>query len=170
MLALKAIRLLSENLMSVLKDPGNADLRERIVTGSMYAGLAFSNAGLGAAHAMAHGIGGLYDFPHGETDAILLDHVIKFNYDAVPGRFEDIGEAMGLDLAGLSRSEKKSALIDAIDALKKAAGLPLTLRQSGVEPADIPALAERAIKDVCMATNPVPMTEKDVEAIYEEAM
>jgi alcohol dehydrogenase class IV len=119
---------------------------------------------------MAHGIGGLYDFPHGETDAILLDHVIKFNYDAVPGRFEDIGEAMGLDLAGLSRSEKKSALIDAIDALKKAAGLPLTLRQSGVEPADIPALAERAIKDVCMATNPVPMTEKDVEAIYEEAM
>jgi alcohol dehydrogenase class IV len=170
MMALKAIGLVAENLVPALKVPGNADLRERMATGSMYAGLAFSNAGLGAVHAMAHGIGGLYDFPHGETDAILLDHVVKFNYKAVPGRFEDIARAMGLDLAGMGRSEKKDALIEGIVAFKKAAGVPLTLRQYGVEPGDIPALTERAIKDICMATNPVPMTEKDVEAIYEEAM
>lgn len=170
MMALKAIWLVSENLVPVLKDPGNPDLRERMALGSMYAGLAFSNASLGAVHAMAHSIGGLYDFDHGKINAILLDHVVRFNYGSVPERFEDIGRAMGADLSRMSEGEKKDALVDAIVTLKKTAGISLTLKQAGVKRKDIPALVKNAMNDVCMATNPVPMTENDIEAIYEESL
>lgn len=170
MLALKAIRLVSENLVPVLKDPGNPDLRERISLGSMYAGLALSNASLGAVHAMAHSIGGFYDLCHGESIAMLLDHVIKFNYSSVPERFEEIGTAMGLDLSGMGADGKKDALIDAIVILKKTAGIPLTLKQAGVKRKDIPALVKTAMNDLFMATNPLPMTENDIEAIYEKAL
>ena len=68
--------------------------------GSLQAGLAFSNAILGATHAMAHSLGGALDIAHGECNAILLDHVIEFNMPAAPERFEQIAEAMGLDLRG----------------------------------------------------------------------
>ena len=66
-----------------------------MMLGSVYAGLAFSNAILGAVHAMAHSLGGLLDLPHGQCNAILLDHVMDYNFSAEPERYTDIGLALG---------------------------------------------------------------------------
>jgi alcohol dehydrogenase class IV len=73
-----------------------------MMLGSMYAGLAFSNAILGAVHAMAHSLGGLMDLPHGQCNALLLDHVIAYNFDAAPDRYADIrqGHGRGTDANG----------------------------------------------------------------------
>ncbi|HCA63058.1 MAG TPA: alcohol dehydrogenase, partial [Pseudomonas sp.] len=62
-------------------------LREQIMLGSMQAGLAFSNAILGAVHAMSHSLGGYLDLPHGVCNAVLVEHVVAFNYDAAPARY-----------------------------------------------------------------------------------
>ncbi|MEN6351531.1 MAG: iron-containing alcohol dehydrogenase, partial [Syntrophomonas sp.] len=74
-LALEAIRLVNSNIIQSLEKPQDMEVRARMMRGSMLAGLAFSNAILGAVHAMAHSLGGLLDLPHGECNAILLRHV-----------------------------------------------------------------------------------------------
>ncbi len=170
MFALEAARLISSNLFETIKDPDNMELRGKMMLGSLDAGLAFSNASLGAAHAMVHSLGGFLDLPHGECNAIILSHVVRYNYEACPDRYQKIGEAIGLDLSRLSDAEKKSAIIEAIVTLEKRAGIDKTLGQLGVTKEDIPVLAQKAMKDVCIVTNPRPIGIKDVEAIYEEAL
>jgi alcohol dehydrogenase class IV len=168
--ALEAIRILSRNLFDAVMRPHDLDLRSKIMYGSLEAGLAFSNAMLGAVHAMAHSLGGLLDLPHGECNSLLLDHTMAFNFSANAGRFEAIGEAMGLDLQGMSTVDKKKALMLCINDLRKSIGISKTLGQLGVRASDIPGLAQKAIKDVCLYTNPRKATKRDIEVIYEEAL
>jgi alcohol dehydrogenase class IV len=168
--ALDAVGLIFDNLIPVKNEPDNREYRGKIMLGSLEAGLAFSNASLGLAHAMSHSLGGFVDNPHGESEAILLPHVIGFNYDAVPGRFDKIGEMLGLDLAGLGHDRKKSALIDTLIRFFIEMGFNRTLRQLGVKEDDIPGLARNALDDVCLVTNPRPVRLDDIVAIYEKAL
>jgi alcohol dehydrogenase class IV len=132
--------------------------------------VAFSNATLGLANAMSHSLGGFTDTPHGENEAILLPHVIGFNYDAVPGRYEKIGEKMGRDLSGLSYDRKKSVIIDAFVDFVREMGFGRTLKQLGIKKEDISGLARNALNDVCLVTNPRPVRLDDIVAIYEKAL
>lgn len=168
--ALEAIRLISRNLIPSIKSPADVRLRSEVMQGSLQAGLAFSNAILGATHAMAHSLGGLLDLAHGECNAILLDHVIAFNYEAAPERFEAIAEAAGIDLRGLNFEEKKKALLQWIGELKREAGVDRRLGLLGVGRSDIPPLSRKALNDPCLVTNPRPATQRDLETVYEEAL
>lgn len=168
--ALNSIRLISQNLVQAVREPKNMVFRDNMMRGSLEAGLAFSNASLGLTHAMTHSLGGYLDLPHGMLNSIVLPHVIRFNYEAVPERYNRIGEAMGLNLDGSTDGEKKATIIDAIDRLRREAGITLTLEQIGVKKGDIPVLASKAMKDACKVTNPCPATPEDVMLIYEEAL
>src|SRR5690606_24234764 len=104
--------------------PADAEARAGMMLGSMYAGLAFSNAILGAVHAMAHSLGGLMDLPHGQCNALLLDHVIDYNFDAAPNRYADIAVALGAALSpAASQEEKRQAVLRQVRALKVAVGV-----------------------------------------------
>ncbi len=95
--SMEAIRLIAANLLPTIAMPENIDMRSKMMLGSLHAGLAFSNASLGAVHAMAHSLGGYLDLPHGECNALLLEHVVAFNFDAASKRYRLIGKAMGLN-------------------------------------------------------------------------
>jgi len=168
--AIEAIRLVSSNLLPSIANPTDLELRTNLMQGSLQAGLAFSNAILGATHAMAHSLGGALDIAHGECNAILLDHVIEFNLPAAPERFEQIAEAMGLDLRGMDSVKKKAALLNHIRKLKTAAGISRTLNELGVARGDMNFLTKHALKDPCMATNPRKATQRDIEVVYEESL
>jgi alcohol dehydrogenase class IV len=135
-----------------------------MMLGSLHAGLAFSNASLGAAHAMAHSLGGFMDFAHGEANAFLLRNVIEFNFDTAPDRYLCIGKAMGL------RDGEKSAILAEIARLQKAIGLDRRLGELGLRQSDIPELARKSMHDPCMVTNPRKPTQQDIETIYEKAL
>jgi alcohol dehydrogenase class IV len=134
------------------------DLRAKVMRGSLTAGLAFSNASLGAVHATAHGLGGLLDLPHGECNAQLLEHVVGFNYSKAP------------DLSGASPSAVGKAVQQEIRRFKRAVGLDRTLSADGVHRSDVPELASRAILDPTLITNPRPANRRDLEVIYEESL
>ena len=168
--ALAAIRLLSLNLLPSLTAPDNLHLRSQVMLGSLEAGLAFSNASLGAVHAMAHSLGGLLDLPHGECNAILLEHVMSFNFPEASERFLHIGEAMGLELNKRSLSEKKAAILAEVTRLRKAVGIEQSLGQKGVHRTDVPELSQKAINDPCIVTNPRRPGQRDIEVIFEEAI
>jgi alcohol dehydrogenase len=168
--ALESIRLMKTYLAHAYEDPLNIHWRYQTMLGSLFAGLAFSNASLGAVHALAHSLGGFSDLPHGECNALLLEHVIAFNFEACPGRYETIGTAMGADLAGVSESGKKKKIIGTIVAFRERLGVTEHLRDLGVTKTDIPELARKAIRDPCLATNPRRATVHDLEHIYEQAL
>ena len=168
--ALEAVRLISANLLSVLINPTDITLRNDLMLGSLQAGLAFSNASLGAVHAMAHSLGGLLDLPHGECNAILLEHVIAYNFREAPERYARIGEVLGLDLHGLRSQDIQEAVIAEIRRLKRSVGIQKTLGERGLKRDDIPALARKAMQDPCMVTNPRIPSLRDIEVIYEEAL
>ena len=168
--ALEGIRLVSRHLVDSIKNPNDVELRAKIMEGSLLAGLAFSNAILGAAHAMAHSLGGEKDAPHGECNAILLDHVIEFNLPASPERFERIAQAMGLDLRGMTTAGKKAALLQKVRQFKEAAGLDVPLKELGVSRSDVASLSKKALEDPCMVTNPRRANQRDIEVIYEESL
>lgn len=168
--AQEAIRLIGANLLPVLERPGDLELREKMMRGSLEAGLAFSNASLGAVHAMAHSLGGYLDLPHGECNAILLEHVLAYNYAVAPERYDKIGEALGLDLRGMNPGQKRRAILEVIQHLRKAAGISKTLGDRGVKITDIPVLAGKAMADPCVITNPRRPTQRDLEVIYEESL
>lgn len=168
--ALEAIRLLNGHLATMIADPSDLAAREKIMLGSMQAGLAFSNAILGAVHAMSHSLGGFLDLPHGLCNAILVEHVVAFNFNSAPDRFRVIAETMGIDTRGMAPPEVRRRLVDYLTALKHSLGFHETLGRHGVSVSDIPMLSAHAMEDPCILTNPRESTRGDVEVVYAEAL
>jgi alcohol dehydrogenase len=132
--------------------------------------LAFSNASLGAAHAMAHSLSGLLDLTHGQCNAILLDGVVYFNYGQAEQRYRDIATAMGIEVGGIPSSEIRKRLVAEIRRLRETAGLRDTLSRCGVHRTEVHELAENALDDPCVVTNPRRPCQRDIEVIYEESL
>ena len=168
--ALAAVKLVWNNIETAVALPANLPARENMLLGSLQAGLAFSNASLGAVHALAHSLGGFLDLPHGECNALLLEHVVRFNIATAPERYQQIGEAMGLDLRGMSERQRAARITAELGALRQRLGIADSLAARGVRSADIPDLARHAINDACIVTNPRRATVADVQAIYAEAI
>jgi alcohol dehydrogenase class IV len=167
--ALDSIKLISNNLEPLLNDLQNLDLRSEMMMGSLEAGLAFSNASLGLIHAMAHSLGGLLDLSHGECNALLLEHVIDFNFPSQPDKYLKMGEVMGIDFKGLDNDGKKESFINYLKDLKKACGMDNNLNV-GITDKEISELAANTIKDPCIVTNPrLPSVENIVE-IFKNAL
>ena len=164
--ALESIRLMKGHLYAAYKNPGSIPERYQTMIGSLLAGLAFSNASLGAVHAMAHSLGGYSDLPHGECNALLLEHVAEFNYEACPERYDTIS-ALLQDSSGPKKG--KAALTETLRSMRESLGVTDRLSDLGVKRNDLTALAKKAIRDPCLATNPRKMTTGDIEAIYAKA-
>ncbi|WP_172151317.1 MULTISPECIES: alcohol dehydrogenase-like regulatory protein ErcA [Pseudomonas] len=168
--ALEAMRLINGNLVAMIANPNEIALREKIMLGSMQAGLAFSNAILGAVHAMSHSLGGFLDLPHGLCNAVLIEHVVAFNYKAAPERFKVVAETLGIDTRGLNHPQIRQRLVEHLIQFKRAVGFHETLGLQGVGCSDIPFLSRNAMQDPCILTNPRDSTQRDVEVVYAEAL
>ena len=168
--ALEAMRLITESIPGMMKTPEDLELRTQIMLGSLEAGLAFSNASLGATHAMAHSLGGLLDLPHGECNAMLLNHVIAFNHPIAIERYQRVAQAMGLEVAGMNSMQQGRTIFQEIERLRRDVGIGETLRDVGVSRTDIRDLASNAINDPCVITNPRRPNQRDIEVIYEESL
>lgn len=168
MAALTAVRLISESLRGAYTSPLSMKYRDPMMTASLMAGLAFSNASLGLVHAMAHSLGGALDLPHGECNALLLEKVVVHNYPAAPGRYDRLASAMGLDTRGLNNEHRAAFIADSIASLRKTLGITFGLKDLGVSVNDIPRLAGFAFDDPCLATNPRQTEIKEIETIYRQ--
>lgn len=168
--ALEAIRLVSSNLIPTINDLGNLDLRGKMMLSSLNAGLAFSNASLGLVHAMAHSLGGFLDLAHGECNALLLDQVVEFNFEAESRKYREIAKAFDLKVSGRDDDDVKSLLLNKIRDMKEEADINYTLKDVGVTSQDIPELAGKAMNDACIITNPRRPTQNDLEEIFKNAL
>jgi len=170
MYSLEAIRLIHSNLLHSYENPFDIQLRGKIMLASLYAGLAFSNASLGCVHSLAHSLGGYLDLPHGECNAILLPHVVDFNFNFATDKYKNIARVLDISVPGENESQIKASLIMHLKSFNSSLGINSNLSQKSVRTDDISILSRKAIKDPCNATNPRPPIKRDLEIIYSEAM
>ena len=164
-LAIASVRGIVEHLPAAVEDPFDLTAREGMARASLQAGMAFTNALLGATHAIAHQIGGALDLPHGLLNAILMPHVMRFNAETHADRYVDVARALGVATDGLDACTAAERAIDRVDELSRALGIPSGLHEIGVGAADFELFAANALRDAYIATNPRPVSEDDVRRI-----
>ncbi|HZW82600.1 MAG TPA: iron-containing alcohol dehydrogenase [Candidatus Deferrimicrobium sp.] len=168
--ALMSIKLVAKYLRRAVANGNDFEARDKMAYAQFLGGMAFNNASLGYVHAMAHQLGGFYNLPHGVCNAILLPHVERFNLIANAERFVDIAEAMGENVAGLSARAAADVALAAIEKLSADIGIPSGLTELGVKEEDLKVMAENAMKDACMLTNPRTATLDEVIGIFKKAL
>ncbi len=154
-MALHAISMLMEYLPQC---PGlDPDCLLKTKTAASMATMAGGSLGLNTA--IAHQVGGLYDVPHGDANAIMLPHSMRFNAETSADRQALIARAMGIDTAGMNDDTAALAAADAVEDLRNSLGLPSRLRDVGVPEEGLELIAAATLKDRSLATNPTPVTD-----------
>lgn len=173
----KAIKLVNHHLMAAYKNPNDLKARQGMHNASCLAGIAFSNAGLGLNHGMAHAMGARFHIPHGRANGILLPYVMSFNAGCseqltpTAKRYARISRLLRLDTSNVRQSALN--MIRTARSFIKRMNMPSTIEAAGVTKeqfeAELDAMAEAAMADSCTASNPEPVTVEDIKAIYRKA-
>lgn len=168
-LALQAIRLIGENLRRAVFNGDNPHARESMLMGSLLAGAALADAGVGACHALAYPLGGNYRISHGLANAVLVANVMEFNLPAAQRRFAAIARSLGETMPGLSERSLAQRAVEAVRTLSRDIGIPGSLQDLGIPRSDIPTLVEGALKVARpVENNPRVLTPEDAVQIYEK--
>ena len=110
------------------------------------------------------------DFAHGECNALLLESVINFNFNSAPEKYFDIARLFEPKLSSKDLKSANDVLNEKIRTLKKSIGINYTLKDIGITKDRIKPLAEKAIMDGCLATNPKLVDLKSIEECYNNAL
>ena len=149
---------------------GRKDVRLRVHTAATMAGMAFTQAGLGLCHAMAHSLGGMFHVPHGRLNAILLPAVISCNAHGAAEKYAAIARAAGI--SGSADTVAVRNLKNGLIRLRRELRLPATLQQAGIDPAKVwramGDIVAAALADPCCETNPIQVEDFMVRKVLEE--
>lgn len=169
-IALEAIRLIGENLRPAVAKGDNIYARDRMLLGSLMAGLAFANTKLGIVHAITAPLGGYFPVPHGVVNAILLPYAMEFNLIGNLERHADIAEALGENIDGLTLVQAAERSVEAVKRLSKDVGLPGGLGEVGVKEEALADVCAEAMKNVNIPINPRRPKLEDLINICKKAM
>jgi alcohol dehydrogenase len=122
--ALDATRLIMDNLPTAVKDGKNVEARQNMALASFKAGVAFTTAGVGYVHAIAHNFGAYYHVPHGLANAIILPRVLDYSKPDCLARLATLAEVSGLKRGGESAAQLADAFIARIRAMNQEFGIP----------------------------------------------
>ena len=161
-IALEGLRIGARALVTAVNDPGNLQARADMMMSSMMGAIAFQKD-LGSVHACAHALGAVIDMHHGLANALMIEPVLAWNFEAVPAKFNDLAHAVGLGDAG-------AALLPWLAQLKAQIGISGGLAARGVRPEHLPRLVALAATDFAGATNPRPAAEADYQRLFQQAM
>ncbi len=166
-IAVEGMRLVKQWLALAYRDGNNLEARGHMQVAATMGATAFQK-GLGAIHALSHPVGALYDSHHGLTNAVFMPYVFAFNRPAIADRLPRL--AAWLNLPANSEEEAFDAILQWILELRKELAIPHTLKDMGLDDKQIDLVCEMAAKDPTAATNPVPLTEKNLKSIFLAAL
>ena len=186
-LALRSLKLVFENLPKAYDNgPNEPRARENMANAATMAGMAFANAFLGICHSMAHKLGAFYHLPHGVANALMINHVLKFNASEVPAkmgtfsqydhphtlaRYAEVADYLGF--GGKTDEEKLENLMAAIEQLKERVGIRKTIKDYGVDEKEflerLDDMVEQAFDDQCTGANPRYPLMSELKQMYLDA-
>jgi alcohol dehydrogenase len=170
-LALRAIQLLFGNVLRAYVSGDDIEARSKMLEGSLFAGMAFANAGVTAVHAFAYPLGGAFHhIPHGLANSVMLLPVMRFNIVGNEQRFGSVARTMGVCGKDVDDRHAAKTGLAAIGEMLAKLGIPSRLRDLNVPRATLPIMAEGVMKVTrLLANNPRSITLKDAEEIYANA-
>jgi alcohol dehydrogenase len=163
---LYAVEYIAKNIVEAVGNGGNLEARDKMMMGSLLAGLSFSHADVASVHCMAEALGSIYDAPHGMCNAILLPYVMEYNLPDTQYKYARIARAMGID----EKDDVKTAVkgIEHIRQLSQDIGLP-GIKSLNVNPDDFELLAEMSVKNGSNASNPREITKDGYLMLFNKA-
>lgn len=186
-LAYRSLKMIFDYLPRAYENGQNdPKAREKMANAATMAGMAFANAFLGVCHSMAHKLGAFFHLPHGVANALMINHVLKFNAVEVPvkmgtfpqydhphtlEKYADVARFLGLK--GKDNNELLNNLIIAIDELKVKIGIKKTIKDYGIDESDFLArlddMTEQAFDDQCTGANPRYPLMSELKQMYLDA-
>jgi maleylacetate reductase len=134
------------------------DIFQRTIVASAMSGLTYGNSGLGIGHAICHSLGGRYGLSHGESNAVICRHSLRFNVDYAADQLSRAARAVGAP-----------NMVDALDRLVEWLGTPRSLREIGLPEGQFVRIADDLMHDPGTYSNPRPVTPEAVIRLLEEA-
>ena len=169
-LAEKALKLIFNSLLHAYNNGENLSAREDMATGSLMAGLAFGNAGVGAVHALAYPLGGRFHLSHGMSNAVMLPHVLKVNAPFCQDKLYCVAKLLKVCERHHSKEEAVKLLLAAIEKLCRDVDIPASLTHFNISPTCVGELAEEASKVTrLLRNNPKQLSVEEIEDIYRLA-
>ncbi|WP_083745233.1 iron-containing alcohol dehydrogenase family protein [Variovorax sp. KK3] len=169
-LALHGIRLLAQGLRAMVGDPDSIDARADVLNGAHLSGMVIPNTRTCIHHGVCHCLGALGGLPHGVANAILLPHAMHFNREAAASKLALAAEAFGVDVRGMDEAAAVDASVEAVRQLQRDLGVPTRLRDTPLDRALLPAIADHAMGDRALYFNPGPTpTPQAVLSLLEAA-
>lgn len=163
--ALKAVKLIFENIDTAYEHGDNIQARRNMLHASFYAGCAFTKSYVGYVHAVAHSLGGQYNVPHGLANAILLPLVLREYGSCIDKKLHRLAIAAGLADKNTPDHEAAELFIRAIEEMKERLGIVNIVKE--IQETDILKLAHYADKEA-NPLYPVPklMDASELEKFY----
>ena len=167
--ALKAMELIVENLEEAVKNGSNIEARENMMLGSLLAGIAFNQAGLGLIHAIAHPLGSHFGVAHGVANAIGLPYVVKYNsgLESVKKKHVEIASAMNIDTENKSLDTISEELVSSIVKLSNAVNIP-SLKEIGITKENLDEIAVDVTKENSMKFTPRSASLDEIKEILND--
>ena len=162
-IALQSLRLMAPAIRQSYRNGADLSARGAMLTGSCMAAISF-NKGLGLVHSISHMVGGLYDTPHGLTNAIILPAVLKYNKPKLERKIEQMAIACG------TKTKDFEGLMGWLYELYSEFKIPKSLGAIGVRKQDIVKLTEMILRDICLPTNPRPISKASLEMLLSKAI
>ena len=161
-IALEGTRIAAAALLTAVREPANLQARSDMMMASMMGAIAFQKD-LGAVHSCAHALGAVCDLHHGLANALMIDTVLAWNFEAVPRKFDELAHVCQVAGGG-------AGFVPWLVALKRSIGIVGSLASHGVRSEQIPRMVQIALQDICHQTNPRPCTAADFERLFKAAL
>lgn len=169
MLAKEALRLLTGHLVQACHKGEDMVAREAMLRGSMLAGQAFANSPVGAVHALAYPLGGIFHVPHGLSNALVMPHVLRFNLEAAAPLYAELAAALGLGGA-MGVAAQAESFIGYLEKLSIDSGAPQRLRDIDIPQDALDRLADDAmLQERLLINNPRLMSRDAAREVYDAA-
>jgi alcohol dehydrogenase class IV len=166
-LAIQALQLLYGNITRVVEKGDDLEARGKMLLGSMLAGLAFANASVGAVHALAYPLGTQFHLSHGESNAVVLVPVMRFNQGVAAPLYAEISRSL---LSGSDPVDDETAaaqLIDQLAELIPGIGLQDRLSSFGIKETDLDSLTDGALhQERLLSYNIRPMKREEIRSAF----
>lgn len=169
-LALHAIKLIGKYLRPAYANGNQLEARSQMALASLMAGAAFTNAGLGAVHGLAHSLGAKFGIVHGVANGIMLPYVMEACLVANYEKFSNIAEALGENVAAIPLRKAARKAVVAVVRLKQDIDIPHDLREIGLDEQVISMIVPDALAYRLLSNSPRKLTKADLERIVRQAL
>jgi len=182
--AVKALEMVSKNIVRVIEDPTDAEARSQMIIAATFAGIGFGNAGVHLPHGMSYPVSGMVRsyipegyppdhpiIPHGMAVILTAPAVFRFTAPANPERHLEAARLMGVDTTNAKKENAGDMLASAIISLMKKTGIPNGLAAVGFTAVDVDMLVEGTLPQQRVTRlSPRPFTPDDLKKLFLDSL